>query len=117
MTCFCADVVVFVDVIVWPYELALPAVLAEALDLVTIAASVLADPLTLEARFVVSDFFVEPLAIDFDLSKTFAPLPITDSRLAAVSVFVCLPLSVLALDSSDSLPRFLLEPALSLSAV
>jgi hypothetical protein len=92
-------------------------VLAEALDLITVAASVLEDPLALEERLVVTTFPVALLVIDFDLPEAFDPLPITEPRLASALDFDCLPLSALALDSSDPLPRFLFEPALSLSAV
>jgi hypothetical protein len=92
-------------------------VLAEALDLVTIAASVLEDPLTLEERLVETTFPVALLVIDFDSPEAFDPMPIAEPCLASVLDFDCLPLSVLALDSSDPLPRFLLESVLSLSAV
>ncbi|GEL30376.1 hypothetical protein LPA04_08370 [Lacticaseibacillus paracasei subsp. paracasei] len=93
MTCFCADVVV------WPYELALPAVLAEALDLVALAVSVLEDPLALEERLVVVAFPVALLVLD--LLEAFDPLPITHPCLTSVLDFACLPFSVLVLDSSD----------------
>jgi hypothetical protein len=92
-------------------------VLAEAFDLVTPTASVLEDPLALEERLVEATFPVALLVIDFDLHEAFESLPIAEPCLSSALDFDCLPLSMLVLDSSNPLPRFLLEPALSLSGV
>jgi hypothetical protein len=59
-------------------------VLAEALDLVNIADSVLEDPLALEERLVEATFPVALRVVDFDLPEAFDPLPITETCLSSV---------------------------------